>query len=179
MPVYGLKSFWLYDNYERAKKEMLDMLKEHAVADEYGDLFDGEEGYFLPLERWLEDRYNYNDVPDEWGYRGEDMHLLPEILRKYIMQDNFDPAELKKQWYGSCAQIQNIHSPEDSFIYRGLWNEDHEDAEGGFEIQIHNPDFDPEIPNTVFRAWHKESEYSEEIWLKLEIIRLEVNEPRV
>lgn len=181
-PVRGRKSFWLYDSYEKAKKEMFGILDEYTASDQAIYAF-GED---IPVKSfpsdltklWVEkiyDDYLFCESEDELENTTTDRMIrsLPKILSSYMKQYRFNANKLEKcQWNNFVNEltIENKNNP--SLYFKGHWGEMRK-----LTVTLTNTKFDPNENNTCFYI-HNEGELNDH-WFHIEIIKLEVNEPRI
>ncbi len=180
-PVRGRKSFWLYDSYEKAKKEMFGIFDEYSDSERdeyvYGEKIPVKSFASDVTSLWLNEQYEdfYYECEDELENTTADRMIrsLPSILDSYMKHEDFNASELKKcNWenFVNKINIENKNNP--SLYFVGHWGEMRK-----LTVTLTNTKFDPNENNTCFYIYN-EGEL-ENHWFHIEIIQLEVNEPRI
>lgn len=79
-------SVWLYDSFEKAKKEMFGLIREWYYETS-NDIFD--KGNIVPLNKWL-DRYCTEDNEDS-----DALKALPKLIKTYIDNEGLAADEVE------------------------------------------------------------------------------------
>ncbi len=179
-PIRGRKSFWLYDSYEKAQKEMFGILDEYADSERneyvYGEEIPVKSLFHDITNLWLDEVYEdfYYDREDELENTTADYMIrnLPSILDDYVKHENFNASELKKcNWGNFMNNITVENSKNPSLYFEGHWGEMRK-----LTVTLTNTKFDPNENNTCLYIYN-EGELQNH-WFHIEIIQLEINEPR-